>query len=132
MKNKYKSNNILWTEQFKIRPRRNASKKHEVIKLFLVLNLIEKYKKSLYWIRIYTEHSIGGKICDVYFENIKSHEIICYEVQNNVSKKWLDETNSFYENFRRIFFKTGWSLIKENDLSDDIETLDKEIRELIL
>jgi len=35
---------VDWNEQFKIRPRRNASKKHEVIKLLIVLNLLEKFK----------------------------------------------------------------------------------------
>lgn len=123
---------INWTDQFKIRPRRNASRKHEVIKTLIVLNLMEKYKRNLYWIRIYTEHSIGKKICDVYFENVKTNEIICYEIQNIVSKKWLEETRSFYDNFERIYFKTGWTLIKEENLSEDIELLDKQIKELIL
>ena len=123
---------IDWNEQFKIRPRRNTSRKHEIIKLLIVLNLLEKYKRSLYWIRIYTEYSIGKKICDVYFENIKTNEIICYEIQNNVSEKWLEETRNFYNNFERIYFRTGWTLIRENNLSDDIEILNKQINKLIL
>jgi len=130
--NKHYGGKILWNEQFKIRPRRNTSRKHETIKLLIVLNLMEKYKKSLFWIRVYTEYPIGKKICDVYFENVKTKEIICYEVQNNVSTKWLEETRSFYDNFERIYFKTGWTLIRENNLSDDIETLDKQISKLVL
>lgn len=124
---------INWGEQFKIRTRRNASRKHEIIKLLIVLNLMEKYKKSLYWIRIYTEHQIGNKkITDVYFENIKTNEIICYEVQKTVSLKWLEETKKFYNNYEKIYFKTGWTLVREEDLSDEIEILNKEIKELIL
>ena len=124
---------IKWSEQFKIRPRRNASRKHEVIKTLIVLNLLEKYKKNLYWIRIYTEHPVGDKkICDVYFENVKTNEIVCYEIQKMVSSRWLEETTKFYDNYDRIYFKTDWALIKEDALSDNIETLDEEIEELII
>jgi len=130
MQPKQKINKIDWENQFKIRPRRNASLKHETIKLYLVLNLLEKYKNKLHWIRIYTEHPIGeGKICDVYFENIKTNEIIAYEIQNNISEKWLKETTEFYKTFERMFFKTDWILIKEIDFNEncyDIYDLIKE------
>ena len=132
MKPKQSYSRVRWSEQFKIRLRRNASTKHEIIKTLIVLNLIEKYKRNLYWIRIYTEHQIGGsKICDIYFENIKTNEIICYEVQGRITDKWLKETKEFYENYDPIYFKADWQLIKEHDLSDDIETLDKQIEALV-
>ena len=127
---------IQWDEQFKIRVRRNASIKHEHIKLNIVLKLLEKYKKNLYWIRIYTEYPLTSnnktKITDVYFENIKTNEIICYEIQKNISDKWIDETIKFYDKFERVYFKTDWSLIKENDFSDDLNLLDEQIKEAIL
>ncbi len=126
-------NKINYGEQFKVRVRRNVSRKHEVIKSLVVLNILEKYSRNLYWIRIYTEHPVGeGKICDVYFENIKTNEIICYEIQKSVTSKWLEETKAIYEKYERIYFKTDWCLIKEDDLSDDIETLDQQIKELII
>ncbi len=133
---KHYGGKIDWNEQFKIRPRRNTSKKHEIIKLLIVLNLTEKYKKNLHWIRVYTEYQISAdkksKITDVYFENIKTNEIICYEVQKNISKKWLEETKEFYNNFERIYFKTGWTLINENNLSEDIDILNHQIKKLII
>jgi len=123
---------IDYNEQFKIRPRRNASAKHEVIKLLIVLKILEKFKHNLHWIRIYTEYVLGNKkVCDIYFENVKTNEIICYEIQSNISKKWLKETQEFYENFDRIYFKTDWILIKEKELSSDIETLENQVKELI-
>lgn len=126
-------NKVNYDEQFKIRVRRNSSRKHEIIKTLIVLNLLEKYKRNLYWIRVYTEHPVDDKkICDVYFENIKTNEIICYEIQNIITNKWIEETKKFYEEYERIYFKTDWLLIKEKDLSDDIETLDKEIKELLI
>jgi len=126
-------NKVEWNEQFKIRTRRNASIKHEVIKLLIVLKILEKFKNNLYWIRIYTEYVLDNKkVCDIYFENIKTNEIMCYEIQKNVSDKWLKETKEFYENFDRIYFKTDWIIIKEKELSDDIETLEKEVKELVV
>ena len=128
-----KEKSVIWEEQFKIRPRRNASIKHEHIKLQLVLSLLEKYKRNLYWIRIYTEFKVDeGKITDVYFENVKSKEIICYEIQKNISTNWLNKTKKFYDNLDKLFFKTDWILIKENELSDDINILNKQIKELIV
>jgi len=137
MKPIQKINKINWEEQFKIRVRRNASRKHEHTKLELVLNLIEKNKSNLYWIRIYTEYPIENtkgetKITDVYYENVKTNEIICYEVQNNISDKWLEETTEFYESFERIFFKTDWILIKEKEISEDLDEINKKIKELIV
>jgi len=127
------SGKINWNEQFKIRVRRNASVKHEVIKLLIVRNLMEKYKRNLYWIRIYTEHGIGEKkICDVYFENIKTNEIICYEIQNAITSKWLEETTKLYSDYERIYFKTDWTLIREGELSNDLKELDEQVKELIL
>lgn len=124
---------VDWNEQFKIRPRRNASRKHEVIKLLTVLNLLEKNKRNLQWIRIYTEFPIGNKkITDVYYENIKTNEITCYEIQNNISKKWLKETTEAYKNFDVLYFITDWILVNEKEISNDIEIMDKQIKKIII
>ena len=115
---------IDYNEIFKLRLRRNASLKHEIIKLCIVLILKEKYKKNLYWIRVYTEYPAGEKrICDVYFENIKTNEIIAYEIQKNISKEWLKETKKFYENWDKVYFKTDWILIEEDKLPNDYEEI---------
>jgi len=125
-------NKVNWAEQFKIRPRRNVSLKHEIIKLCLVLKLLEKFKKNLYWIRIYTEFNANkGKICDVYFENIKTNEVIAYEIQKNISKKWLEETTESYKNWDKIFFKTDWILIEEDKFTEDYEEIYNTIGEYI-
>lgn len=127
---KQKIEKIKWREQCKIRIRRNASLKHETIKLYLVLNLLERHKKDLNWIRIYTEYPIDDKkICDVYFENVKSNEIIAYEIQNNVSNDWLEKTKKFYESWDKMFFKTDWILIKEDEFSNDCDEIYNKIKE---
>lgn len=136
MRQKNSTGKIEWDEQFKIRIRRNASIKHEHIKLEIVRNLIEKHKSNLYWIRVYTEYSIQNqngqtKIVDVYFENIKNNEILCYEIQNNVSEKWVKETKNFYDKFDKIFFKTDWILIKERHFPEDINKIAEQIKDLV-
>ena len=102
---------VDWTEQFKIRPRNNASLKHEVIKTILVRRLINIYKekKNLNMIRIYTEYPIRNsknerKICDVYFENLKTKERVCYEIQKKITPEWLEKTKDFYNKILDIFF----------------------------
>ena len=137
MKPTQKIDKVNWSEQFKIRLRRNASKKHEHTKLSIVLSLIEKHRKNKSWIRIYTEHELTNndgktKVADVYFEDIKTNSIICYEIQNNISDKWMKETQDFYDNFERIYFTTDWLLVKEKELVDDIEDLYKQIEEMIV
>jgi hypothetical protein len=136
MKPNQKQEKINWNEQFKIRPRRNVSIKHEIIKLILVLNLIEKHKSNLSWIRIYTEYPISNsngenRITDVYFEDVKKKEIICYEIQNNISDKWLSETTEFYKKVDKMFFTTDWVLVKEKEHLNDIEELNDRIKELV-
>lgn len=121
---------IDWDNIFKLRLRLNASLKHEIIKLCIVLLLKEKYRKSLYWIRVYTEYPVGEKrICDVYFENIKTNEIICYEIQKNLSDKWVQETRKFYNNWERIYYKTDWVLIEEKKLPNDYSGIYEKLKE---
>jgi len=136
MKKRTSFQKINWNEQFKIKPRRNASRLHELIKLNIVIGLIEKYKKNLRWIRIYTEFPVGeGKICDVYFENIKTNEIYCYEIQKNISKKWLEETKKFYSEYKKIFFNTNWILVEENKfkkIEKQLEKIKKDLEKYII
>jgi hypothetical protein len=133
---KQKIRRIDWNEQFKIRPRRNASMKHEHIKLAIVLRLLEKYKKNLSWIRVYTEYPLISygktKTADVYFENVKTKEIVCYEVQKRITDEWIKKTKEFYKKYDVPFFRPSWITVEEEKLSDDIEILDKEIEKIIV
>lgn len=136
MKKEYKANKIDWGEQCKVKIKRNASIKHEVVKTLIVRNLVEKYKNNMYWVKIETERELENrlkqkKVADVYFENVKTNDIICYEVQKNISEKWMKETQEFYENFDKMYFTTDWITIKEKDLSENIKELNEQIKELI-
>jgi len=129
----HNSGKVDWNEQFRLKPICNTSVKHEVAKLILMREIIRKHNGGLYWVRCYAEYPVGkGKICDVYYENIKTKEIICYEIQRLVSKKWLEETTKYYDNFDRYNFTCDWCLIEESELSDDIDEMEKQIRRLVI
>lgn len=126
---------INWNDLFKIRVRElsDAQTKHLIVKSLIVQQILIKHRKDKNFLRVYTEFPIKeGKVCDVYYENIKKKEAYAYEIQSRVSKEWLDETNKSYKDWEVLFMNSSWVLIKLDDLSDDIETLTKQIKELIL
>ena len=127
---------IHWNEQNKIRIRESdeSQQKHLIVKSLVMLHLKIKHKKDSHWMKLYSEFPIGDKkICDVYYENIKTKEAIAYEVQKNVSKKWLEETNEFYKDWEVYGMKTSdYIIIDLNKLSNNIEEMSKQIKELII
>jgi len=123
------THNINLDEIFKIRLKKDAGLKHEVIKLLIVLILKEKYKKILYWIKIYTEYpTYNERYCDVYFENQKTKEVFAYEIRKNISDTWMKETKKHYENWDRYLFETFYVTIEENKLSSNIEEMYEKLK----
>lgn len=124
-----------WENLNKIRIREltDAQTKHLIVKTLLVQQILIKYKKTKY-MRVYTEFPIrGNKICDVYFENFKTKEAYAYEIQKDVSKKWLIETEEAYKDWEVPFMKTAnWILIDLNELSDELEELIKQIKKIVV
>jgi hypothetical protein len=127
-------NKVDWSNLYKIKIA-NSNKsfqKHEIVKLLIVMKLLEKHKKHKAWIRIYTEFEMGGRKCDIYFENIKTKEAYAYEIQNRVTKEWLEKANEYYINWNAYFMKTSdFVLVSLARLSDDINKLNEELEEYI-
>lgn len=127
---------IKWSEQNKIRVRESdeSQKKHLVVKSLVMLAIKIKHKKDSHWIKLYSEFPVGdGKICDVYYENIKSKEAYAYEIQKNNSKKWEKETEEFYKDWEVYAMKSAdCVVINLNELSNNIEDMWDEIMELVL
>ena len=126
---------VIWTEQNKIRIRETdeSQQKHLVVKTLIMFYLKIKHKKQSHWVKLYSEFPVvEGKICDIYYENIKTKEAHAYEIQKKVSKKWLKETEEAYKDWEVYGMKTSDFIVVDlNKLSDDIETLGKQIKELI-
>ena len=102
-------------------------RKHEIVKLILVCEIMYKTRYEKKYHEIYTEHKFNGKSCDVYHKDLKTGKETCWEIQKNVSKKWLEETMRFYDNLNLY-----WELIDLNKLSDDLNVLNKQIKKMVV
>ena len=125
-----------WNNLFKVRVREltEAQTKHLVIKTLIVQKILIKHSKDRKRIRIYTEFPvIEGKVCDVYYENIKTHEAYAYEIQTNVTNEWLVNTKKVYKDWEVYGTTTcDWVLVETRKLSNDLDTLSKQIMDLVL
>ena len=101
---------ICWNENFKIRLAScdDSLMKHDVIKLMIVKKLMNLHKKDKYFIRIYTEHQLENNcIADVYYENVRTKEVIVYEIQKEATSKWVKKKEKEYEDWKVFGFKTA-------------------------
>ena len=124
-----------WNNCYKIRIREmtDAQTFHLIVKALIVQKLLIKYKSMRSYIRIYTEFSLeDNRVCDIYFENLKTREIIIYEIQNKITKKWEDYTTKFYNQYEVFGFRTDLVVVDLKTLSNDLEVLEKEVKELII
>ena len=124
---------IDWKNLFKIRIANpeDSFAKHEVVKLLIVMKILSKYRRR-HWIRIYTEHKLDGLTPDIYFENVKTKEVICYEIQKEITPSWVKEKTKQYNEYDIPFFKSiDLIIVPIKKLSNDIEKLNKELEEYI-
>lgn len=117
-----------WADLFKIKIANpdDSFQKHEVVKLLITMKILRKYNNR-HWIRIYTEKDLGEVKPDIYFEDIKSKSVICYEIQKIFTKDWLEKKTKQYNNLDIPFFTVDFIPIKLKDLSENISELNKEL-----
>lgn len=118
---------IDWSSIYKIKIANSdpSMAKHEAVKTLLVMRLLNKHKKQKIWVRIYTEMELdNGCICDVYYENVKTKEVIAFEIQKNFSKQWQEEKAKQYKDWEVWGMKSAdWIPINLNDLPDDVDEI---------
>jgi hypothetical protein len=145
MKSGERCPSVSWDDIFKIKIRNfdDSTDLHDIVKLLIMKKLARKNKKDKSWIRIYSEYPVTinkeTRIADVVYQNIRTKEIYAFEVQKDLSQKWIDETLKFYENWDKelsnIFFKTAQLIIVPIDKieeSIDMVKLKKEIDKFII
>lgn len=120
---------IDWTNIYKIRINNpsDAFLKHEIVKLIVVKTLMQRYQNKKQYHVIYTEHKFDGKTADVYHHNLKEDSFICYEIQSNINSQWMHDTTQAYKKL-----EMDWILIDLNKLSNNIEILNKQVKELVV
>ena len=130
------ADSVVWSEQNKIRVRESdeSQEKHLIVKALIMLHLKIKHKEDSHWMKLYSEFPVvEGKICDIYYENIKTKEVFAYEIQKDITKKWLKETQEAYRDWEVYGMKTAdYIVVDLNKLSNNIEELGEQIKELVL
>ena len=125
-----------WNNLFKIRIANpnDSFQKHEIIKLLICMKILNNYSNRS-WLRIYTEFNLNngsGLKPDIYVEDIKAKTILCYEIQKNLSKKWLKEKTKQYNEYEIPYFTLDLIIVPIKKLSDNLEELNKQLDEYIL
>jgi hypothetical protein len=121
---------VNWNNLYKIRLNNydDSLVKHEIVKLLIVKNILNKYSSKKQYQEVYTEYPVcEGKVSDVYHENHLTKEIYAYEIQSKITEQWTKDTDRKYANFN-----IDWILIDLNKLSNDITELNNQIKELIV
>ena len=130
------SGKIEWTEQHKIRVHESdeSQVKHLIVKALIMFHIKLKHRNQLKWIKSYSEFPVTeGKICDVYYENIKTKEAYAYEIQKDTSKVWQSSTKESYKDWEVYGIRTtGFVLVDLNKLSDDLKELSAQVKEIVL
>ena len=127
---------IDWANIFKIRIANpdDSFQLHEVVKLIIVMKLLKRYSRNKNLIRIYTEFDMdNGLICDVYFENMKTNEVIVYEIQKNITNEWKDKIVNAYKDYTIPYIKTVDLVIVDlNKCPDKISEINKWLEDYIV
>jgi len=119
---------VDWDRQFKLRTTdcRKERDKHEVCKLLLLRKLIRKHTSEKQYIKVYTEFNVHeGVICDIYFENYKTREKYCFEIQKDMTK--VKQKQEAYKDWSDLFFTTDLIIIDLNKLSNDIDEMEEQL-----
>ena len=127
---------INWKDLFKVKIANSdqSMEKHEIIKTLLVMKLLHKHRKSRNYVIIYTEFKLdNGLTCDVYYENLKTKEAFAFEIQRNISKKWIKDRTEKYKDWEvNLFNSADWIPIPLKEAPEDINELSKWLEEYLV
>ncbi len=107
--------------------------KHEVVKLLVVMKILQKYKRK-HFLRIYTEFKLEevGLKPDVYMEDIKNKSVICFEIQKECDKAYIQDRVKKYNAYEVYNFTVDLVIIPLKGLSDNIQELNKQLDKYII
>jgi hypothetical protein len=107
--------------------------KKEIIKLLLFLKLINKNRGRLTKVNIFTNLVINEKYtCHIYIEDLSSKEVKIFDIVKKRNKKENIDKELFYSKFNIYTMKKiTYILIAEENISNDIMEMEKELDKLI-
>lgn len=123
-----------WENLYKVRIGNSdeSFQKHEVVKLLVVMKILQKNRRRN-WLRIYTEFQLDGLRPDVYMENIKDKSVICYEIQKECDKAYIQDRVKKYNAYEVPYFNTiDLVIIPLKGLSDNIQELNKQLDKYVV
>jgi len=127
--------NIDWKNLYKVRIGNSdeSFQKHEIVKLLVVMKILQKNRRKDF-LRIYTEFELEevGLKPDVYMENIKDKSVICYEIQKECDKKYIQDRVKKYNAYEIPYFTLDLVIIPLKELSDNIQELNKQLDKYIV
>jgi hypothetical protein len=122
-----------WENLYKVRIANSddSFQKHEIVKLLICMKILKKHRKK-FFIKLYTEHQVNSHKCDVYFEDLKDKAVYIYEIQKNLSRKWLNEKTEYYDSYEVPFMKSvNFIPIPLKKLSNNIQKLNRQLDQYI-
>ena len=123
-----------WENLYKVRIGNSdeSFQKHEIVKLLVVMKILQKNRRRN-WLRIYTEFQLDGLRPDVYMENIKDKSVICYEIQKECDKAYIQDRVKKYNAYEVPYFNTiDLVIIPLKELSDNIQELSKQLDKYVI
>lgn len=123
-----KMERINFDNQYKVRISNpdDSMRKHDVVKTLIVMELMYRTRKKKKYHIIYTEYPVGSRKFDVYHHDLLSDKIIVYEIQKKVSTSWKKKL------YNSLSDDVDLQIVFLSDLPDDINKLNKEVKELVL
>lgn len=105
--------------------------KYEHIKLEIVRQILNKYKRKLLKQEIYTNYPINGRIPDILHINKQTKEATIYEIKKNIDDKYISDSNIYYDNVKYKGKVVDFELIEidkvPNNLKEMKEYLERKV-----
>ena len=119
--------NIDWDNLYKVRLASSIPEldKHDVVKLLIVRKILRKNKRKD-WLRIYTEFQLeNGLKPDIFVENVRDKSVICYEVQKECDKAYIQDRVKKYNAYEIPLFTLDLVIIPLKDCPENISEITK-------
>lgn len=105
--------------------------KREIIKYLLVLKILQKNRKRLRKINIFTNFNLeNSEHCDVFIDDMQKNEVTTIDIIKTNQQEGIKK--EFYKNFHLLLVKEIRNIfIKEDTISNDIREMGRELERIL-